>query len=79
MTETEFRSIHSEIIEYYQYIEMRLKFICAALLPDGEKSWVERIDDYDSDPFGTLLHKIKEVQTQRRVEVLKEDDFLCFK
>ncbi len=37
MTETEFRVKHSELIEYYQLIEMRLKGICAALLADGEK------------------------------------------
>ena len=39
MTETEFRVNHSTIIEYYQYIEMRLKVICAALLSDEERNW----------------------------------------
>ena len=31
MTENDFRVKHSEIIEYYQLIEMRLKGICASL------------------------------------------------
>ena len=43
MTETEFRFKHSEIIEYYQLIEMRLKGICAALMADGNKGWYERL------------------------------------
>ena len=75
MTESEFRNKHSEIVEYYQYIEMRLKFLCAALLADREKGWIERLDDFNSDPFGALLHKIKEIQTQKHLEVLKEEDF----
>ena len=40
MTENDFRFKHSELIEYYQYIEMRLKAICAAILADEEKSWI---------------------------------------
>ena len=34
MTEIEFRAKHSELIEYYQLIEMRLRFICATLPVD---------------------------------------------
>ena len=75
MTESEFRYKHSEIIEYYQYIEMRLKFICSALLTDSEKDWLERLVDFDSDPFGKLLNKIKDIQIQKHLEALKEDDF----
>ena len=75
MTESEFRIKHSELVEYYQYIEMRLKFICAAFLADNEKGWIDRLDDFDSDPFGTLIRNIKEIQKKLNVEVLKNEDF----
>ncbi len=74
MTEEDFRFKHSELIEYYQYIEMRLKAICAGILANEEKSWIERLDDYESDSFGTLLTKIKEIQKQKQITVLNKDD-----
>lgn len=75
MTESDFRFKHSELIEYYQYVEMRLKFICSGLLTDEEKVWFERLSDYENDSFGCLLKKIKEIQKQKNVALLKEDDF----
>ena len=75
MTEKEFRVKHSELIEYYQLIEMRLRFICADLLADKERTWFERLDDYESDPFGLLIHKIKEIQSQKQIAALTQDDF----
>lgn len=75
MTETEFRVKHSELVEYYQLIEMRLRFICADLMADKDRGWFERLDDYELDPFGTLLKKIKEYQQQKQKTLLTEDDF----
>lgn len=75
MTESDFRFKHSELIEYYQYVEMRLKFICSGLLADEEKVWFERLSDYENDSFGCLLKKIKEIQKQKKVNLFKEDDF----
>ena len=79
MTETEFRIKHSELIQYYQLIEMRLKFICAELLADKERGWFERLGDYESDPFGPLLQKIKEIQNQKQIVVFTQDDFKALK
>jgi hypothetical protein len=45
MTENDFRIYHSKIIEAYQFIEMHLKMICADLLSDEERDWLERFDD----------------------------------
>lgn len=75
MTESVFRCKHSELIEYYQYIEMRLRFICSGFLADEEKGWFERLSDYENDSFGCLLKKIKEIQKQKKITLLKEDDF----
>ena len=74
MTENDFRFKHSELIEYYQYIEMHLKGICAAILADEEKSWIERLNDYESDSFGTLLKKIKEIQEQKQINLFSKDE-----
>ena len=74
MTETEFRFKHSELIEYYQLIEMRLKGICVAILADEEKSWFESLNDYETDSFGTLIKKITELQEQKNVYPLSKDD-----
>ena len=62
MTETEFRFKHSQLIEYYQYVEMRLRFICATLLADEERTWFERLDDYGTDPLGKLIRKLVDIQ-----------------
>ena len=74
MTEKDFRFIHSELIEYYQLIEMHLKSICAAILADEEKSWLERLNDYETDSFGTLIKKIIEIQEQKQINLLSKDD-----
>ena len=74
MTETEFRAKHSEIIEYYQYIEMHLKGICAAILKDKERSWFEKLNDYETDPFGKLVKEIKVLQSQRNIVLFSQMD-----
>lgn len=79
MTETEFRVNHSTIIEYYQYIEMHLKVICAALLSDEERNWYQRLNDYESDPLGKLIKKIKKTQRQNEREVLTPEDLTALK
>ena len=76
MTEVEFRVKHSELIEYYQLMEMRLKTACAGLLADKEKDWFARLSDYESDPFGVLIKKIKEIQQLKNLSLLSEDDFV---
>ena len=75
MTEVEFRVKHSELIEYYQLIEMHLKGICAALDVDKENSWFDKLDDFEADPLGKLLKKIKKLQSKKNYKLLKDDDF----
>lgn len=62
MTETEFRFRHSELIESYQYVEMRLKGIVSALLCGEEQSWFKLLDDCDNDPLGILISKLTEIR-----------------
>ena len=75
MTKTEFREKHSELIEYYQYIEMRLRGICATLLADEERGWFERLEDYESDPLGKLITQTQEIQSQKQKDLLSPEDF----
>lgn len=71
MTEVEFRVKHSELIEYYQLIEMHIKGICAALGVDKENSWFDKRDDFEADPMGKLLKKLKSYRVKIIVNCLK--------
>lgn len=73
--EVVFRANHSKIIEYYQYIEMRLKGICAALLSETGKEWNEKLDDYESDPLGRLIYQLRSVQGYVDLAVFTEKEF----
>lgn len=74
MTENEFRIIHSELIEYYQYIEMHLKGICADYLQNEDKDWFESLEEYQSDPFGSLIKKIENIQKNIKNPALTPTD-----
>ena len=75
MTETEFRYYHSELIAYYQYIEMHLEGICAALLADEEKDWFLGLKDYESDTIGMLINKLKQIKKDQKTDYISEDEF----
>ena len=74
MTEAEFRIKHSQLIEYYQSIEWRLKGICAAILADEEKGWFERLDDYETDAFGALVKTVQSIQKGKHITLLTQED-----
>lgn len=74
MTEIEFRIEYSKLIEYYQYIEERLKYICSHLLADEEKDWFYNLPSLDTDPFGMLIKKIEQLQEERQIFILNNED-----
>lgn len=74
MTEAEFRVMHSQLIEYFQYIEFHMKAICADLLADEQKSWFEHLNDYESDSLGTMLREIRSLQVEKKVNLLTQED-----
>ena len=74
MTEAAFRIKYSELIEYYQFIEMRLRFLCSDLMADEERGWFERLNDYELDTFGMLMHKLQELQTEKHITLLTPED-----
>ncbi len=74
MTKNEFRLKYSELIEYYQYIEMRLKGICAEYLTDKEENWYSKFVDYQPDPFGCLINKLREIQNNIKDPILTQKD-----
>ena len=75
MTKIEFRARHSELIEYYQYIEMHLKGICASFPENKNKNWLDMLENYESDPFGKLLSTIKKYQNEKKVALFSDGDF----
>ena len=76
MTRSEFHDRHSEIIEYYQYIEMHLRGICAALLSDEDKTWFDQLDEHDTDTMGALINKIQSLQKQKNLEIFSPEDVI---
>ena len=75
MTETEFRAKHSELIEYYQYIELHLKYICVGLMGKKEGYLFERFEEFQSDTLGKLIRLIREYQEQKQAEWFTPEDF----
>ena len=75
MTESDFRFKHSELIENYQNIEMRLKFICAEFIAKGDQDWFDRLDDYETDSLGQLIKNCKKKQQEKHINVFDDDDF----
>ncbi len=65
---------YSRLIEFYQYIEERLKYICASLLADEQKGWFERLNDLESDPFGMLIRKIQQLQNDKQIVILSDEE-----
>ena len=74
MTETEFRVKHSQLIEYYQSIEEKLKYICANLMADEQNEWFRNLNDVESDPFGMLVTRIQSIQAQKKTILLSPED-----
>jgi len=75
MTEKEFRIKYSELIEYYQFVELRLKGICAALFEKEGKSWLEKLDDFENDPLGKMINKLKEYHKGLKKKIITDEDF----
>ena len=74
MTETEFRIKYSELIEHYQYIEERLKYICMAIIVDEQNEWLSALHDVEFDYFGILVTRIQSLQTQKKIDLLSRED-----
>ena len=74
MTEGEFRQKHSELIGWYQLIEMRLRGLCAALLKNEDRTWFNGLEIYETDAFGKLIHEIQALQVHKQIEVFTTED-----
>ncbi|MCR5400180.1 MAG: hypothetical protein K6E78_01140 [Treponema sp.] len=75
MNESDFRFKYCELMEFYQYIEMRLKIICSEFLADEEKDWYERLDEYETDSLGELIKKCSKLQQEKKITLFIKDDF----
>ena len=75
MTENDFRVLHSELIECYQNIEMRLKGICAAICADEDGNWFQRLDEYEPDPLGKMIQEIRVIQDRTRLDLFSSEDY----
>ena len=53
---------------------MHLKGICAALIADEDKNWFSTLDDFDLDPLGKLILKIKTLQEEKKINLFSASD-----
>ncbi|MBQ6478514.1 MAG: hypothetical protein IJI44_04005 [Erysipelotrichaceae bacterium] len=65
---------YSKLIEFYQYIEGHLKYICGHLLADEEKDWYERLGELGSDSFGMLIKRVQKLQNDKQIIFFDEKE-----
>ncbi len=75
MKQTDFYKNYCELITYYQCIEDHLKGLCASLLADEERSWFDRLADYESDPLGKMIQEIKSLQAKKDCFLFSPEEF----
>jgi hypothetical protein len=68
----EFRIMHSELIEHYQFIEYHLKCICSAL--QREKPFLGEMESVEKDTSIKLLNQIRHIQKGRKDKILSEEE-----
>ena len=75
MTETEFRCMHSEFVEYCQYIENRINGICAAILAENYDEWCSRLGEHQENTFGRRIYRFRKLQEEKQENWLTDADF----
>ena len=75
MTETEFRLKHSELIEYYQLIEMRLKDIFASLCAENEKDFLKFHNQVKRQSLNKLIKRVREKIETHPYKCLSKEEF----
>ena len=68
----EFRIMHSELIEHYQFIEYHLRCIYSAL--QGEQSFLEGMDSVGKDTVSRLLNQIVSLQEESKKTFLTKEE-----
>ncbi len=67
----EFRKVHSELIEHYQFIEFHLEGMYAAVCG---KHLIDGLSDVEKDNYGKLINKIHMLEKQNNEEYLTSDE-----
>ena len=67
----EFRRVHSELVEHYQFIEHHLEGIYSAL---QDKYFYDGLVEVEKDNIPRLIHRILSIQQKNGEVVLSEED-----
>ena len=67
---SEFRILHSTLIEHYQYIEHHLEGIYALI---SCKPFLDGLDDVEESAIGKIVCEIKKIETQQNVSIIPNE------
>ncbi len=67
----EFRRMHSELIEHYQYIEHNLEGLYASIC---KAPFLIGLREVDKDNISALIRKIDAIQAERQLVILSEEE-----
>lgn len=70
MNRSEFRIVHSTLIEHYQYIEHHLEGIYAAI---SGKPLVYGLEDVEESTIGNIVCEIKKIETKQNVSIIPNE------
>lgn len=71
MTLEKFRVLHSTLVEHYQFIELHLEGIYAAI---SRKTFSEALKDVEKDGLGGILKDILWLERKEKVDVLTDEE-----
>ena len=71
MTLDKFRILHSTLVEHYQFIEVHLEGIYAAV---SNKSFAEALKDVEKDGLGGILRDIQWLERKKKIDVLTDEE-----
>lgn len=72
MTLEKFRTIHSTLIEHYQFIEAHLEGIYAAA---SEKGLLKGLEDVEQDSINRIIYEIKNVEKEKSLPLFTNEEY----
>lgn len=68
----DFRLMHSELVEHYQFIEFHLEGICAVLYGGSLYDGMKQVEKHS---ISRLIQEVRRLEKGRRASILTEDEW----
>jgi len=72
MTIDDFRKLHSELIEHYQFIELHFEGIYASI---SNKNFFDSMEDVKNDSMTRLLRTIKRIDESKNLKIFTAEEY----